>query len=746
MSTPLTASTAAAVSSVTIKTQYGGDIRRFTFDEAKQAANGSLFGSIHSTIASAYHLGGRSFTITYVDEEGDACCVGGDEETREAIRFAGDHGRVLKLNVVVADAAVSVSTPRVAPAVATPAVPVLSIDAATPKGAAAAPATPSPSVLEVKKEIARPKCVYAGDATIADGSIQKAGATIVKEWSVKLLGDAGQKVYLIPNDAKDISKAISMYVTGGSAADTTRIITSIVVPATNGTHKYEYRLVTSDGQPIDGDCQLWCEFIVKPEISAAFVADVTLPDGSEVAANSTILKKWSIRNDGTLQWPIGSLLIHNDGAVISSPLFANECKGVSVPAAKPDEIVEIGVHFTAPATSGRHHGEWHLVQPDGTKFANDYALWTQINVGVPSLTSNEVITSLPKWMADPEVRAAIEKLRPSPSTSTASTSTSSSSGSASAPLPPSEIIHEGITCDGCGMSPIRGLRFKCGNCADFDFCSGCEARGDHNQDHVFIKAKLPLVRQSSGIRRGNESKASSSNWRVPVTPAVAVAAPIAAPQKVVPKKVSPPRSAFQADLTLPDGSQVTCGTDVTKRWSLTNVGDEAWPEGSKLMFVGGALHPAARSDALSAVPLAAAGRSVEVWAHVRVPATPGRHTGYYRLATADGKRFGHRLWIDIVAVAQPVGTTPTPVVTVTAATPTEKAAAPVVASVAATTATPAVAPATAAPVVVVASKYPVELAQLKELGYKDEEMLNELLQAAGGRVQQVVDWLVNPIV
>jgi hypothetical protein len=33
--------------------------------------------------------------------------------------------------------------------------------------------------------------------------------------------------------------------------------------------------------------------------------------------------------------------------------------------------------------------------------------------------------------------------------------------------------HINITCDGCHMLPIRGLRYKCGVCEDFDYCQNC---------------------------------------------------------------------------------------------------------------------------------------------------------------------------------------------------------------------------------------------------------------------------------
>lgn len=743
------------MSSITIKTQYGGDIRRFNVD----ATNGSLFASIQSTISSLYKLTGRSFTINYIDEEGDACVCSGDEETREALRFAGDHGRVLKLNVVIIDG------PAVVP-VASP----LPVEPATPKAAAPASASASASpALETKKPVVRPHVSFVGDVTIEDGSVQVGGSNITKTWTIKNTnGNWPMTVAIVAvNDKKaaPVSEAVA-HITAGTT-DTGNVSVPIKVPTVAGRHKFEYHIVTADGAPVDGDYQLWADIVVRAAVSAAFVADVTIEDGSDIAANSTVKKVWSIKNDGVEQWPQGSLLVHNDGAVVPSPLFEADVKGVAVPSAQPNETVQVAVHVVAPSTSGRHHGEFHLCRADGSKFANDYALWTQINVPVPTLTPHEVISSLPKWMEEATVRAAVDRLRSSPATANASTSTSSSSSGA---------VHVGISCDGCGQSPIVGLRFKCGTCADFDYCQSCEAKNGHAADHSFIKMKVPVVPRHM-MRRAESKATSCTNWRAaPATPATAAAAaPVVLPPVAVVttnglsikmsaaavpranKKPSVPRCQFKSDITLPDGSHVSCGSVAVKRWAITNIGDEVWPEGTQLMFVGGALQPAAPSAnepvSLSPVSLAAPNQTVEVYARVQIPVIPGRHTGYFRLATSDGKRFGHRLWLDIVAIApvtsQPVGTTPTPVV---AASKLEVKA-PVAAAVAVPMPVPVVVAATPSASAPVPSapaaphtKYVAELAQLKELGYSDEDMLADLLQAAGGRVSQVVEWLVTPVV
>ena len=52
--------------------------------------------------------------------------------------------------------------------------------------------------------------------------------------------------------------------------------------------------------------------------------------------------------------------------------------------------------------------------------------------------------------------------------------------------------HRGIHCEECGEKPIRGIRWHCLNCPDYDLCSTCEASTAHQKTHVFVKVKIPL--------------------------------------------------------------------------------------------------------------------------------------------------------------------------------------------------------------------------------------------------------------
>ncbi|RLN86981.1 hypothetical protein BBJ28_00016971 [Nothophytophthora sp. Chile5] len=46
-----------------------------------------------------------------------------------------------------------------------------------------------------------------------------------------------------------------------------------------------------------------------------------------------------------------------------------------------------------------------------------------------------------------------------------------------------ELVHPFVTCDGCEMSPIVGIRYKSETANDFDLCESCEASGKWTETH-----------------------------------------------------------------------------------------------------------------------------------------------------------------------------------------------------------------------------------------------------------------------
>ena len=48
-------------------------------------------------------------------------------------------------------------------------------------------------------------------------------------------------------------------------------------------------------------------------------------------------------------------------------------------------------------------------------------------------------------------------------------------------------IHFGVSCNGCGVSPILGCRYKCSVCDDYDLCEECEKKLSKEHGHPFLK-------------------------------------------------------------------------------------------------------------------------------------------------------------------------------------------------------------------------------------------------------------------
>jgi hypothetical protein len=78
----------------------------------------------------------------------------------------------------------------------------------------------------------------------------------------------------------------------------------------------------------------------------------------------------------------------------------------------------------------------------------------------------------------------------------------------------SNLVHPSVSCDGCGLSPIRGFRYKCTVCPNFDFCEKCEESVDHA--HNFMKIKKPIEyhhHRGSNNQSANNTSAEASNIR-----------------------------------------------------------------------------------------------------------------------------------------------------------------------------------------------------------------------------------------
>lgn len=240
-----------------------------------------------------------------------------------------------------------------------------------------------------------------------------------------------------------------------------------------------------------------------------------------------------------------------------------------------------------------------------------------------------------------------------------------------------EVVHEGVACDLCGVSPIVGVRFKCAECENFDLCTECEAKGDpndfvsgeHTLRHVMIKyrkaqhgrffnSRFPWRgrghRGHHGFRRGGcggrrfghrphgHGHGGCPRW-----------------QKNGKKDGKCGKGkAFKAGsvehVTLPDGAVVLAGQNVTKIWSVTNVGEKAWPEGTVIQHFKGDRFGAFESPVGTCAP----GEKVQIALDLDVLQVPGTYSAKYRLKTPKeygSKKFGQPLLVKIEVLVDQFG-------------------------------------------------------------------------------------------
>lgn len=88
---------------------------------------------------------------------------------------------------------------------------------------------------------------------------------------------------------------------------------------------------------------------------AAFVADVTIPDYTEIETGEDITKTWRIRNSGTTTWKTSYMLEFEKGEKLGAPTQIPLPKEV-----KPGELVDISVEFTVPNATGEYSSYWIL--------------------------------------------------------------------------------------------------------------------------------------------------------------------------------------------------------------------------------------------------------------------------------------------------------------------------------------------------------------------------------------------------
>ncbi len=119
----------------------------------------------------------------------------------------------------------------------------------------------------------------------------------------------------------------------------------------------------------------------------AFVADVTIPDNTNLIAGSDFDKIWRLKNAGTCTWNTGYDMVFVDGHRMSGPQVTALPNNVA-----PGGTVDVKVSLVAPSQDGTYLGEWELRNDKGLLFGlgadGAQPFWVKIKVGFTGSTVN----------------------------------------------------------------------------------------------------------------------------------------------------------------------------------------------------------------------------------------------------------------------------------------------------------------------------------------------------------------------
>jgi spore germination protein YaaH len=121
-------------------------------------------------------------------------------------------------------------------------------------------------------------------------------------------------------------------------------------------------------------------------LDAAFRADVTVPDNTQMEKGEAFEKTWRVQNTGSCAWPEDAVLAFIGGEQMGAP------ETVDVSAVEPGGEEDITVSMEAPAEDGTYTGKWQLRSGE-TSFGTQ--LWVKIVIGEPQQTVPAVAPAPP---------------------------------------------------------------------------------------------------------------------------------------------------------------------------------------------------------------------------------------------------------------------------------------------------------------------------------------------------------------
>lgn len=426
---------------------------------------------------------------------------------------------------------------------------------------------------------------------------------------------------------------------------------------------------------------------------AQFIADVTIPDGTNFAPGTAFTKTWRLKNIGSCVWSSSDVsLIFVSGQQMGAP------SSVALPiTVSPGQTVDISVNMAAPSTAGHYLGYYKFRSASGGEFgigsSANSSFWVEIYVASSSGTGYDFTANAASatWSSGAGILAF-------PGTD--------GSANGFSLRKDNPILENGIA------SAQAGLLFAPNNITNgyiqavypafyvqsgdrFQTTIGCEYgsttcyvayRLDYQIGSGSVKTFWTFHEKYEGLSYNANLDLSSlagqnvkfilviSAYGSPtgdralwVNPIISRAGggtiPTGTPTTATPIPYACDRAQFIADVTVPDGTIFAPGYTFNKTWRLKNIGTCTWTNYS-LMFDSG--EKMGGPDSALIPTSVAPGQTVDITVPLTSPTTAGTYRGYWKLKNSVGVPFGigsggtKSFWVEIYVSSSSTTSTPVP--------------------------------------------------------------------------------------
>ncbi|XP_073525936.1 uncharacterized protein [Phyllobates terribilis] len=220
------------------------------------------------------------------------------------------------------------------------------------------------------------------------------------------------------------------------------------------------------------------------------------------------------------------------------------------------------------------------------------------------------------------------------------------------------IFHRGVQCDGCGVHPITGPRFKSKLKLDYDLCKICFQQIGMGKDSDYIRIDFPAPYRYPWSLKSSPYVSTFVHFYPYSTLLLDIyKLPQPKPWGHPPpplrffgkhmKQLKPKLdSRFILDVNVMDGTIMAPNTRFTKIWRMRNNGNLPWIHGTQLVWIGGDKFSPTSSVGIE-IPVSGfyPENEVDVAVDFIAPELPGRYISYWKMASSSGQKFGQRVWV-----------------------------------------------------------------------------------------------------